>query len=802
MLPLEPKHGDIVETSSGIIYQYDATINSWIKIPSSNKMLPVATYTKPGVMESSDLKKLNRLVIPPPASTIKGTDCLGPFLSGTIRLLSGDRFIEVQGGLDLKNIDEFGDRISKNYPFHIHQHTYGYNFNLNITELVSDLINRNKLNVVGQKGKTGPDGERGEPGVDRIISGPQGEEGEQGDAPECNLSLQYETITTEIQPGLNRALSNVRIVPDPEDPTNHRKFALQFDRQVVGKPDTSTNKFKVRQQNSYWLLAVESITGTPQEVYHLDIEPVIESIRNKFLEEIQLLKKGYEDIVEFWIQTMSDLFDEQKAALCCALEFCISKTKSTQLRQHMESVAASALPTKIRLYGRDSQQAVEISSTRMLGDLPDNSDLCDNGEEFPTRPPPRVVADQVGKCSEIIKPVTHAGGKGYHVISVELGSGTGTVVLNYQAYTIPDKFVVYYDGNTVINTGYRGNATSWQSRLSDELLSRGWPDETIQGPGRGSASFEKTTTNSIAIVEVWGPLGGTAWEFELTCPPGSITPSIASVEENIVPQTIEHARFESGSTFNVDSVVHIGSPLNGLSVDLPAGDYVATIIDTSSFINNDYRGNVRIVSGNKNIDFMNKGGFKNLLDSRAAYSGLTLSFKHDGGDIVIYYPMLPIISASGVTKIMLTRSEDIVAPKKTEVIDGCFISTDIIRDYERAWLSGKCCSVIVKLGGQDFIIVKRSIEDDSCGGGGSIESPCIGELIEHFGRPSFAWPTLDGKSFSQIPDVDEVLFRYDQDYNDLVNQKILDNDYKNPLGNPNGLRHLSHQLSSILFPFS
>lgn len=100
---------------------------------------------------------------------------------------------------------------------------------------------------------------------------------------------------------------------------------------------------------------------------------------------------------------------------------------------------------------------------------------------------------------------------------INLGDDTGTVTLNYDAITVPDKFTVEWDGNIVIDTGYRGDPSN-QAALDSALAGRGLPPETIQGAGVGTASFSKTNSSSIAIVRVWAPMAGTAWNFTLTCP--------------------------------------------------------------------------------------------------------------------------------------------------------------------------------------------------------------------------------------------------------------------------------------------
>jgi hypothetical protein len=382
--PNNPRHGDIYEVKSGLLYQYDAGVNGWLEVRSDNFIIELATPIKKGAMSSEDLRKLNRLLLPPPQSTITGTDCPTPFQYGTVQLYSGDRFVGVDGNVDIRNINEFGDIVSTSHPFHIHQHTYGFDFTLDIPELVRELISRGKLNLQGLVGDTGDKGDTGDDGINNILSGPAGNKGTQGLAPPCDLIIDPEPINAEARPGLKRALVTARLIDNTD-----KSFILEFDRQVVGSQALSTSSFNVRDSNSFWVLAVTNVAGNPQPVYYIDIEPLIDIVRSKFLSEVHRLKKGYEDIVRFWIQTMSDLFDEQKAALCCALEYCMSATKSIDQRWHMESVAAAVVGSKgarINLHSRDSDVAVEISSTSLLPRLPDGKDLCavsnDDGDAF------------------------------------------------------------------------------------------------------------------------------------------------------------------------------------------------------------------------------------------------------------------------------------------------------------------------------------------------------------------------------------------------------------------------------------
>ncbi len=135
----------------------------------------------------------------------------------------------------------------------------------------------------------------------------------------------------------------------------------------------------------------------------------------------------------------------------------------------------------------------------------------------------------------------YLGGEAFPTIQeVNLGSGTGLVIFDYFASDIPDKFIVKYNGQEVINTGYRGGSAK-QAELDAALAERGLESETIQGLGKGMAYFNKTSTQAKAIVEVWAPLPTTGWTFTMSCPgqdlPGSTT-STTTVSDNISECTV------------------------------------------------------------------------------------------------------------------------------------------------------------------------------------------------------------------------------------------------------------------------
>jgi hypothetical protein len=354
--PANPVHGMLFELNKGSIYQYDSATNSWSKIVTNSIPPPVVSDVLDGSMLSEDFKKLNRLVIPPPKSTIIGTDCVGSFSSGTIGLY-GDDYIDVQGQVELRNIDSEGNVLSKLFPFHTHQHTYTFDFLLNMQRLIDELEIRNQVNFCGPTGDEGRKGSTGGKGDSISFTGPTGPKGPQGDSLPCILTASRDPLALELKPEAKKVIVGATVEINPLDKT---KYDLILQRQAVGSDDPA-DKLNINDIPSSWILAVPNISGQPQSVSYVDIDPLLEAVRQKFLVEIQQLKQGYEGIANGWLQTMSDLFDEQKAALCCALEFCMSRTKNIDMRQHMESVAGAAVPfAKIALNPRDEDAAAKF----------------------------------------------------------------------------------------------------------------------------------------------------------------------------------------------------------------------------------------------------------------------------------------------------------------------------------------------------------------------------------------------------------------------------------------------------------
>ena len=129
--------------------------------------------------------------------------------------------------------------------------------------------------------------------------------------------------------------------------------------------------------------------------------------------------------------------------------------------------------------------------------------------------------------------------------SITLTSSTGTVVLNYDALNVPDRFIVEWNSSVVIDTGYRGSAfydfgqvgrssfTNSLTGLIDPITLNTYPDlatypddgyPRIVGIGLGTASFVKNlASNTFATIKVYAPMASTAWSYTMNCPSNTTT---------------------------------------------------------------------------------------------------------------------------------------------------------------------------------------------------------------------------------------------------------------------------------------
>lgn len=181
----------------------------------------------------------------------------------------------------------------------------------------------------------------------------------------------------------------------------------------------------------------------------------------------------------------------------------------------------------------------------------------DGTDVIMTAPPGTIPLDDRVQCSAGV--ASGSGNMGTSEYTIDLGTATGLVTLNFEAFTVPDIFIVEYDGASVINTGYRGVSGTYDGVAV-----------TVAGPGLGSASFTKSTANPTSCtVRIDAPFTGTAWEFDLSCPGGGAppyTPSSSGRQTFTATSTAYGNSLNYGYPFTVDVIYEGGQTLTQIAL--------------------------------------------------------------------------------------------------------------------------------------------------------------------------------------------------------------------------------------------
>jgi hypothetical protein len=182
---------------------------------------------------------------------------------------------------------------------------------------------------------------------------------------------------------------------------------------------------------------------------------------------------------------------------------------------------------------------------------------------------------------------TFPGGVAYPTTqSITLGSVIGTVVLSYNTQGIPERFIVEWNNNVVIDTGYRGSnaynfgeaaRASFNSFLTgktdpisglqypltpggsppNQILADGYPSVSL--PLAGTASFEKNLADSVsATVKVYSPVDSNiGWAYTLTCPVPTTTTTTSSTTTTTTTLPPEQFRIQA---IDVDEIGRLNNP--------------------------------------------------------------------------------------------------------------------------------------------------------------------------------------------------------------------------------------------------
>ena len=157
------------------------------------------------------------------------------------------------------------------------------------------------------------------------------------------------------------------------------------------------------------------------------------------------------------------------------------------------------------------------------------------------------------------------GGQGTFDFPINLGSSTGVVTIEYQSYSIPDKFTFTWNGNTYTSGDGNGTGNSFVGSSNYASNSAVQPLDSLTGVygssgyqaqygGRGTITFNKNTSTSPSNMQVSAPLGGTGWWFSVSCPGNQVIgggDGIAPTISASVLTTVGNAVIMNGNVTNL-----------------------------------------------------------------------------------------------------------------------------------------------------------------------------------------------------------------------------------------------------------
>jgi hypothetical protein len=115
----------------------------------------------------------------------------------------------------------------------------------------------------------------------------------------------------------------------------------------------------------------------------------------------------------------------------------------------------------------------------------------------------------------------------YTPLTIDVGSETGTVTVFYSAFSLPERFQVIYDNETVLDTGWVGVSSEQNLKwLNSYLLRVGEP--TVETLYRGSSAVNIPKPDaSITTMEirVFAPLYNSMWAVSAGCPGAPYSPA-------------------------------------------------------------------------------------------------------------------------------------------------------------------------------------------------------------------------------------------------------------------------------------
>lgn len=372
--PPNPTDGMIFEASPGLFYQYSSAENCWVRVDGLDA-LGVATPIRDGLMSKEDLRKVNDLIVPPPRITLTGQDCQFTFDEGTIGFRSSLGHLHIDNELELRN--QVGDTVVvERVPWQIHENTFGYDFRVDMDKLLEEMEARGHLTFRGTTGEQGPKGETGEAGIDELETGPQGPDGDDGANAPFPGALSREPSSFEISGETNRAIIDVRAEKTGDDNylvltranignleacpglVRPKKFDSPLVLVIDDNPERAFFKKEIVQDDCAKTCAICST------LHFFDMDAMLDQVFDRFKELVLELKESKEALVNNWLRTMISVFNQQRDAICCALENCESRKRNQDERRYIEQsrIQAAQADFAIEIDGIEDREIIDMDN--------------------------------------------------------------------------------------------------------------------------------------------------------------------------------------------------------------------------------------------------------------------------------------------------------------------------------------------------------------------------------------------------------------------------------------------------------
>lgn len=670
--PQNPKHGTIYEPQLGVLYIYDIVTRTWVR--TEGGIPGLATPLADGLMSSGDLYKLNRIVIPPPQATLTAGDCMGVLNGGIIEFRVGDQFLTIEGTAKLMNeVAGIGAAEAQIVTRELHQHTNSFDFRVDTDIFYEYMESTGKFRVITTKGRTGPPGNLGLPGKDDLPYGKKGPDGDPGANAPFDVALEVDPISLEKKSSSYRAIVAFGVENVSED-----ENYLVAHRATVGNPSACPADIRLTSSlKSTWVvcmpptltdssLSSEECFVCTGDLYYLDLAFILKSIENEFDREVRNLKNGMESIVAFWMTVMSGVFDEQKAALCCAIEYCRSQSRNQDTRRYIEQsrILAAQSDHSIIIEGDPdaNTKSVTIMEPSCLPDgfgtdnkygLPNNQDPLGG-----THCVPWIMIDEEGKPIKYAAcPAGFTPRDVYRDYIISLENGTGAV--SGQART--DRLIAEILSKPIEET--RVIQTNIGELFAEKV-------EPVRAPIPLPTSLDltvdplkKTATEELAkgryrvditgLIEVDGQFTGGV-TIRYTTPTG---PKVRRIPDILSTDKEELAKAYRSLSVQVD---HDGGPI---AVGLDAPEYA---------------------TGSLKVSFV---------------SGKKAAKKQDK-----------------VFKLLKRPVSEVTPAAMGQLSAGyCEITSDYLRWYEKCWKQRNCSGAVIEVAGQDFVLIYQKDSKIICG---------------------------------------------------------------------------------------